>query len=217
MAAASYDHSLARQLYIWDRDVSAALLADIAIVEVAVRNAMAKQLEIAYGRFWYTADIGLDGPSRNKLAEAWSKLPQGRRTSGHLIAGLMFGFWKGLLEPGGYVGREPQRFRASHELLWNSCLNRAFRGGRSAATADGVKFTRTWTLGVVTIVHAARNRAAHHEPFVAGFPLPGQQHRLTVQQAHEACLKLARMLDRNLAGWLESTTRVPGILATRPG
>ena len=214
--AASHNPALARKLYIWDRDLAVAFLADIAIIEVALRNAMAKQLEITFGRFWYAEDMGLDGPSRSKLAEAWSKLPQGRRTSGHLIAGLMFGFWKGLLEPGGYVGREPQRFHMSHEALWNGCLSKAFRGGRSIASYEGTKFTRSWTLSVVTVVHAARNRAAHHEPFVAGFPLPGQQQRITAGEGHEACIKLARMLDRDLAAWLEVSTGVPRLLAARP-
>lgn len=215
-AAASHDASLARRLYIWDRDVAIAFLADIAIVEVALRNAMAKQLDAGFGRFWYANDIGLDGPSRSKLAEAWSKLGQDRRTSGHLIAGLMFGFWKGLLEPGGYVGREPQRFHMSHENLWNSCLNKAFRGGRTVAAADGERFTRSWTLGVVAMVHAVRNRAAHHEPFVAGFPLPGQRQRLTAEHGHEACLKLAQILDRDLAQWLAATTQLPQVLSARP-
>jgi len=44
LAAAGQDVNLARKLYVWDRDISAAVLADVAIIEVALRNSMAKQL-----------------------------------------------------------------------------------------------------------------------------------------------------------------------------
>ncbi|MDP5228214.1 MULTISPECIES: hypothetical protein [Arthrobacter] len=216
LAAAQQDATLARDFYVWDRDIAAAFLADIAIVEVALRNAMDVQLVKAYGADWYSQDIGLDSPSRSKLAQAWDRLPQARRTHGHLVAGLMFGFWRGLLEPGGYVGKEPQRFHFSHEGLWNSVLSKAFRGGRLVAAADGSQFTRSWTLGVVSIVHAVRNRAAHHEPFVSGFPLPGQQTRLQIQDGHDACLKLTGLLDRDLADWMRNTSSLPGLIGTRP-
>ncbi|MBB2974827.1 hypothetical protein FHX49_000368 [Microbacterium endophyticum] len=50
-----------------------------------------------------------------------------------------------------------------------------------------------------------------------GFPLPGQQQqRLTAKQGHEACLRLARMLDRDLATWLERSSNVPMLLESRP-
>ncbi|NVC23159.1 hypothetical protein E7Z53_06790 [Kocuria salina] len=214
--AAGHEVGLATQLYIWDRDVAAALLADVAIVEVALRNALNDQLTAAYGPRWFEVDVGFDGPTRQSLAQAWGALPSGSQTPGHLVARLMLGFWKGLLEPGGYVGRAPQRFRADHEALWVHCLHRAFPGGRLMARAEGAQFTRSWTLETVTVVHAARNRAAHHEPFVNGFPLPGQRIRLEAQDAHQACLKLAGIIDRDLAGWLRTSTAVPGLLNDRP-
>lgn len=51
-------------LYVWDRDLAAAAMADIAILEVAMRNAMSKVLEQVAGRAdWYAVDIGLDNRS----------------------------------------------------------------------------------------------------------------------------------------------------------
>lgn len=64
----------ARELYIWDRDVAAAVLADVAIVEVALRNTMNDALVTMHGADWYTKDIGLDDRSRGKLARAWQDL-----------------------------------------------------------------------------------------------------------------------------------------------
>lgn len=216
MVSAGHDRVYARRLYVWDRDVAVALLADIAILEVALRNALNEQLTSAYGPAWYRLDIGLDGRSRDTLARAWADLPQSRKTPGHLVARLMFGFWRDLLSAGGYVGKEPQRFPTDYESLWRTVFYKAFPGGRAIASAEGAHFTRGWTLETVSVVHAARNRAAHHEPFISGFPLPGQQTRLSAQQGYDACSKLARLLDRDLASWLESNSAIPGILADRP-
>ncbi|RNL57930.1 hypothetical protein [Arthrobacter oryzae] len=216
LASAGHDPVFARRLYVWDRDVAVALLADIAILEVALRNALNDQLTLAYGPQWFTLDIGLDGRSRESLARAWAELPQGRKTTGHLVARLMFGFWRDLLSAGGYVGKEPQRFPTDYEALWRTVFHKAFPGGRVIASDQGVHFTRTWTLETVAVVHAVRNRAAHHEPFISGFPLPGQQTRLTPGDGHQACLKLARLLDRDLASWLNSNSALPDILAARP-
>lgn len=72
-------------------------------------------------------------------------------------------------------------------------------------------------------VNALRNRAAHHEPFLTGFPLPGQARskgappiRLSAQQGHDVCMGLARLLDRDLALWLAGDSKVPEIIAARP-
>jgi hypothetical protein len=67
-----------------------------------------------------------------------------------------------------------------------------------------------------------RNRAAHHEPLVGGFPLNGQKDRhgnpmrLSVRQGHEAYLRLAQMIDRDLGAWLTNNSTVPALLAAKP-
>lgn len=216
LLSASQDQVFARSLYVWDRDMASALLADIAILEVALRNALNDQLTAVYGQHWFQTDIGLDGRSRDDLARAWKDLPQGKRTPGHLVARLMFGFWRDLLSAGGYVGREPQRFPTDYETLWRTVLHKAFPGGKALAAGQQAQFTRTWTLETVSIVHAVRNRAAHHEPFISGFPLPGQRTRLTSAQAHEASLRLAGLLDRDLASWIGANSTVPRLLANKP-
>jgi len=216
LATAKNDMELAQALYVWDRDVSTALLADVALLEVALRNALNKQLVLAFGPDWYRQDIGLDDRTRNALALAWKKLPHGKRTLDDLVSRLMFGFWRDLLSAGGYLGREPQRFQCDYEKLWRSALHLAFPGGKAIATAEGGRFTRTWTLEIVSLVHATRNRAAHHEPFITGFPLPGQHSRVTVEHAYAASLKLAGLLDRDLAIALASLSSVPSVLSVRP-
>lgn len=205
------------ELYLWDRDLAAAALADIAVLEVALRNAMSARLVEIAGRVdWYALDVGLDDRSLRTVAQAWNRLPAQRRTPGRVVAQLMFGFWRGLLEQGGHHGDGPLRTRRSYEDLWRAGVHRAFPGARAEAAGVGERFTRTWTLGVVSPVHALRNRAAHHEPLVNGFPLPGENRRLSVQEGHQACLRLARVLDRDLASWLGDHSQFADRLARRP-
>lgn len=211
------------ELYIWDRDLAAAIMADIAILEIALRNALHAALTSHFNtEEWYTLRIGLDDRSAKALSVAWNHLKKDKRTSGRVIGQLMFGFWTGLLDSGGYAGREPQTFQCDYEQLFRAVLHHAFPGGRPEARAASATFTRGWVHETVAIVNALRNRAAHHEPLVAGFPLPGQKDahgnpvRMTPTEGHGACMRLARLIDRDLASWLLSNTLVPALLAQRP-
>jgi hypothetical protein len=205
------------ELYLWDRDVAAAVMADIAILEVAMRNALNEALtRLAGGADWYRYEVGLDERSLSAVASAWGKVPSDRRTPGRVVAQLSFGFWRNLLEAGGTIGAGPRKRAADYEQLWRQELRLAFPGGRAEARRAGEHFTRLWTLGVVKEVHAFRNRAAHHEPIVNGFPMPGENRRLTAMQGHAACLTLARLLDRDLAAWLATATQLGPTLAAAP-
>ena len=210
-------------LYLWDRDLAAAVLADIAIVEVALRNALHDALSAAYGMpEWYLRDIGLDDRSRRALAQTWNRLRKPKRTPGRVVARLMLGFWTGLLDAGGYYGSEPQAFKADYEQSFRSTLQRAFHGGRAEARTATARFTREWVHSIATVMQDLRNRAAHHEPLVGGFPLNGQKDRhgnptrLTVRQGREAYLLLARMINRDLGAWLAANSTVPALLAAKP-
>ncbi|MBW0254947.1 Abi family protein [Cellulomonas sp. PS-H5] len=220
LRAGGGDRERARALYVWDRDVASAVLADIAIVEVAVRNALDGALTEMHGARWYTRDIGFDDRSRHKLAVAWRDLPRSRRTPGRVVAQLMFGFWVDLLDSGGTVGREPQQWSVSYEDLWRGGLARAFPGGRTEAAASGGRFTRTWTHDKLRTTQALRNRAAHHEPLVNGVPLPGRaqsrQPRISVRDGLDAYLLVLRMIDRDLADWVTQESRVQAELRRRP-
>lgn len=246
--AAAGDTELARNLYVWNRDLSVAFLADIAILEVALRNAMNVAAEKEWGPHWYASeDIRLDDRSSGQLNRAWNYLPKAtqRRSSdpdvpGRLIAHCMFGFWTNLLDSGDHIGRSPRKLRANYEDLWKVFKN-AFPGGRLEAksqrdalrkkpmlsnTASAQKhraqelretvFTRSWVHGICKNVNDLRNRVAHHEPLITGFPLNGKSQRMSAEEAHEQCRLLARIIDRRLAGWLDANSTVPTLLAARP-
>lgn len=201
------------------------MFADIAILEVALRNAIDREATADHGARWFDANgLPLDGRSNGALSRAWDDLPaqikQNRQAAtfpGRLISRLMFGFWRNLFDAGGYAGKEPRRLQVDYEVNWRNTLHRVFPGGRTVARESGAGYSRDWALRQISEVHALRNRVGHHEPLVRGFPLPGQQQqRLSALQGHEACLRLARMLDRDLASWLTRTSDVPRLLLARP-
>lgn len=230
LRVAGQDRDLARQLYVWDRDLATAILADLAIVEVGLRNAMHTALTNSYGLFWYE-HVLLDDRSQQQIARAWGYLvnpvQSDPSTPGRLVAQCTFGMWVNLLDAGGYAGKAPWRRHANYEDLWRATLSSAFPGGRTEARDDpdpNARFTRAWTHSIAKTVNVLRNRVAHHEPLHNGFPLPGQRsgrqqaqpRRMTAAEGVEAYMRLTRMLDRNLAEWITHNTRVTATLASRP-
>ena len=245
--AAADDAKLARDLYVWNRDVSVGLLADIAVIEVALRNAMHDAAKNAWHSHWYAdPEVPLDDRSSSQLAGAWGLLhtsiknrAEDADVPGRIIAQCTFGFWTNLLDAGGYVGRPPRRHEADYDYLWKRAFKKAFPGGRIeakrqrdaqiAALAPGpsrqqevlrlrqeVAFTRVWVHRICKNVNELRNRVAHHEPIVNGFPLKGQHQRMTTQEGFDEILALARMIDMPLATWINSNSTVPALLAHRP-
>lgn len=229
---ASYDREAARRscpalrLYLWDHDMAAACMGDIAILEVALRNGMDRQLssmsvELSGTENWYLAHLRFDDRTQYQIREAWRHLiPQQkkRHVGDHLVASLTFGFWRNLLEDGGAIHSHwPDEERADYENdLWRKGLDKAFPGGRQHARNSGGKWTRKYALNIVKTVHALRNRVAHHEPLINGIPLPGENRRITLQQAVQACFDLAVILDRNLSAWLIENSKMKFVLEYEP-
>ena len=170
----------ALELYLWDHDMASACMGDIAILEVALRNRMDRQLSLLAleqngTEDWYMAGLQFDDRTQYQIREAWNHLTPHQRknhTHGHLIASLTFGFWRNLLEDGGTIH----------------------------------------TLDIVKTVHALRNRVAHHEPLVNGIPLPGENRRIALENATQACFALAMILDRDLHAWLMDNSKMKLVL-----
>lgn len=217
----SPDEAAALELYVWDRDLSAAFFADIAIIEVAMRHAMHRELVAALGAQWDIQPGNWDDRTMRKLSEARSRLGH-RLTPDRLVAELMFGFWLGLLDEGGRATGPGGPRRVKYEGLWRSTLHQAFPGAKHAARATGARASRSWVHGQVAMVAALRNRVAHHEPLINGISLPGQTDasrqavRITIADAYDVCTTVAGMIDRDLGVWIIQTSTVPRLLAGRP-
>lgn len=231
MEVAFNDPNLARALYVWNREISSAFFEDISVLEVALRNAIHRALSDRYGDDWYATGPVLDSRAVKDLAEAWERIPSNQRSNlttngkihGRVVANCMFGFWTNLLDAGGPTSLPAPRDRVHYDTLWDTKkLTRVFKGLKAVAKEAKENPTRAWVHHQVKEVKDIRNRISHHESLVDGYPLTGQHDtnqrpiRRTTREGHEACMRVARMLDTNLANWIRTSSRVPLLLDHKP-
>lgn len=209
-------------LYLWDAENAAAFMRDLAILEISLRESLHRAATEAWGTHWFRL-IPLDDRSEKALARAWAYLPAhlredplGDDVPGRLVANCTFGFWTNLLDKGGHRGTGPRRERVDYDENWRA-LRRAFPDGRNEAArqrtlhpdrANEINFSRAWVHSVCKRVNDIRNRVAHHEPTINGFPIEGQGARLTITEAREEILVLARMIDSAFGEWLDNSSQV---------
>lgn len=161
LAEAGGDRQRALDLYEWNTAMAAAILHDLAHVEVAVRNAYNTALVAHqpgpvhwtddvmqyFPVVWRTAKNGRrydeNETPRDQLAYA-RKAVGASAPPGKIVAELMFGFWRYL----SISGREI--------TLWRPYLHHGFVTGTSRSAVDGP----------MSRLHRLRNRVAHHEPLL---------------------------------------------------
>ena len=198
------DRGRALVLYEWNARASAAVLHDLAHLEIGLRNAYDRVLAAAtpggdwtdpagplFAPIWRTRRhqrVDVNQRCRQALAEA-RRVAGAGVPRGKVVAELTFGFWRYLSS-------------AAHEKsLWVPHLHRAF--ARRTRRHDDVDRP-------VADLNRLRNRAAHHE------------HLLTVdlRQAHRTGVALADRIDPDLGAHLRRTAALPSIVAdsrTPPG
>lgn len=198
------------KLYLVGVELAASMQADLALVEICLRNTMHDQLTATYGQRWFTDETLLDERSQAAVTKAWADAGS-RHTDppGKTLARLPMGFWLHLLETGGYVGRPPYRSpRSYEELLWRPALHRAFpySSGR-----------RVEVHRLAHLIYALRNRIAHHEPIIYGVRRPGvsrgapEAYRAP-RGLHDDVVRLVRMISPAVGDWLAAYSRTPAIL-----
>lgn len=148
------DLQKAMELYRWNMSLSQAVLHDVALFEVALRNAYDRCLNERWGGDWLRDD---ESPVRRPIMrtnrrgqvrdqnwinrKAIDKLAAGGRTHDWIVSNLTLGFWVHMTD-------------RSHERdLWIPFLHHVW--GRGANRAD--------VAGMVDTVNKVRNRAVHHE------------------------------------------------------
>ena len=150
-ASRNNDHQALR-LYVLNTKVSAAFLADLHYVEIALRNKFDGELCAGFGPEWFKDQTFLalvDRRSQGILLKAQSDAakhwPRGRPVPpGKVIAELSFGFWHNLTDS-----------RLEHPL-WVPYLHKAFRPRKAPKRAT---FNQQ-----LEKLRQLRNRIAHHEP-----------------------------------------------------
>lgn len=156
MAASATPDIAALDLYTWNAQVSAALLAPLHICEVVVRNAAHDALEAIYGANWPWSSV-FEGslPKPGKGYKPVVDLISVRNTqpsTGKVIPELKFVFWQKM-----FTGRHDVR-------LWNMHLRRVFP---NLSPALSVAQHRQSIYTDLEQIRMLRNRIAHHEPIFA--------------------------------------------------
>lgn len=97
-AAGSADTAEALELYAWNAQVSAALLAPLHVCEVVIRNAVAEAIEVQYGANWpWSTGFERSLPDPKFGYSPRKDLQSARRsatTVGKVIPELKFVFWQ---------------------------------------------------------------------------------------------------------------------------
>ncbi|MFE4589380.1 hypothetical protein [Streptomyces laurentii] len=177
----------AARLYRWNIKASKALFEPLHWFEVALRNAMHRELTAHYGRadWWIVAPLNDGGARRIRDARAKCRNEGKAGTPDQIVAELSLGFWRSLL------------VRSYDRTLWVPTLRHAFPcyGGRRDALDDAV-----WSLVLL------RNRVMHHEPI----------HHRHLAEDHDKLYTTMGYLNQDLAKEIRMTDDFPAVLAARP-
>lgn len=195
-AAADGDREKAMRLYTWNTAISAAFYGPLQGLEVALRNAMHRELTATYGLDWYdNPACRFDAGALRRIAAAKEDV----RREGHavdpphLVASLSFGFWVSILGSGGRGPAHDPGKRNYEMSLWRPCLYRAF---------PGVKMRRADIHRQLDFLGTFRNRIAHYEPIFA-------RH---LEADYRSILTVAGWICPKTRDWIEHHSRVEDLL-----
>jgi hypothetical protein len=194
--AAGGDLERALRLYTWNTAASAAFYGPLQGLEVALRNAMHRQLRAVYGEDWYdNPACGLDAGGLDRLGAAKMDLQKGgyHIDSPHVIAALPFGFWVSLLGKGGRGPAPDTRKRNYDMTLWRKALYKAFPHSRKS---------RVDTHSPLDYLRTFRNRIAHHEPIF-------NRH---LKADFQSILEVTGWICPDTVAWIKHHSRVGEIL-----
>lgn len=184
----------ALELYEWNARAASAFALVIGHFEVILRNALDQELAAWHsakrrpGRWYDDPNSLLAQHRQGDIAEARKRIKSRKKTEtpGRVVAELMFGFWRQLLE-------------ARYEtILWAQALRHAFPHLRPQRRLDVAQ--------PVGDIYTLRNRVAHHEPI----------HALDLGLRHHQVMTVVSYIDPQLETWLQSKSEVLTVLAARP-
>jgi hypothetical protein len=190
--------SAALELYVWNVALSGAFFGPLQALEVAIRNALHRELTMMYTTAeWYRHKRfkSVAPYMIGSLVEAAGRLVHEKKPVDppHLVAALHFGFWTQLLKRG------PDGNYIRH--FWNAGLYRAFRH-----YPGGARDNRGRINADVLALKDFRNRIAHHEPI----------HNKKPDHQYERVLRVASWIDPVLPCWIEFHGRCRSLLASKP-
>lgn len=190
-------HPDAVALYHWNMRAACSVLGLAALVEIALRNLMDKQLSAwaaarYNGALWLDVVV-LDQQGTDDLRKArWRATRRGTipEVHGKVIAELTFGFWRYLVA------------RRYFTQLWIPALSKAFPGAPGVSPEQ----RRRAVESVMDDLVFVRNRAAHHEPI----------HRRNLLSDLAKARDLCGWSDWKAEQWVAQQSTVAAVVAARP-
>ncbi len=143
---ADQDEVLAKRLYTFNVQLSAALYGPLHMLEVALRNVTDRQLAVKRGVDWLDdAQVLTTRYQSDCVTKARENLARNGKpgTHGQMVAELNFGFWA--------------RYSAGAATISGKTCGRFFKHAAFSATASPSNL----------MISALRNRVAHYEPILA--------------------------------------------------
>lgn len=181
-------------LYEWNILVSGAFFEDLGAYEVLLRNAIDSIMRRKYQGTktalpWYR-QVQLQEPSKANLEEAERRITPtgGPEDQDKVVAELTFGFWRYL-------------FSTYYTATVWPILQNAFHD------AKGDRLRRTDLDRQVGHLYDLRNRIAHHEPIFYW----------DLASSWEKLVEAAGWICSDTRDWISARSRMPTILAARPG
>lgn len=178
-------------LYRLNAKLSGTFIFPLQSMEVALRNALASQLDAYFGASDWLINPAIpfdhrvwSGRQIEKIQKATSRLQEGKRrppTQNDMISDLELGFWTEL------VDKTDGRHR-----LW-SCIKGAFPNLPPPAKRGPVFFA-------LNRLRKLRNRIAHHEPIVGPAANP--------IDAHSLAIAVIGWISRDKAAWTQKYSQV---------
>lgn len=173
--------------YLWNMAVCESLYSPLQIVEIALRNALHRELASHFGTSEWYDDIAcwnlLSEPQRSQIDEAKDVLRHKSKpvTAGRVVAELTFGFWTAFFN---------KRFAQNRIVV--QLASGAFRSA-PRQERDISKLNRRWGK-----IREIRNRVFHHERIIHWTDLDGQHSDMleTTRWLSPQLEEMARALDR---------------------
>lgn len=198
----TYEHAVlsdvafsdALELYAWNAQISAAMLAPLHICEVSIRNAVAEAIQCQYGDLWPWStgfERSLPNSGRYNSKQDLFNARNNQRTIGKVIPELKFVFWQKM-----FTGRFDQR-------LWHNHLDQVLPN-LDVTLVLGSKRQKVFTE--LEQVRKLRNRIAHHEPIF----------NRNLQEDFDVITKLIRARCNHTADWMLQHQQVTVLLNVRP-
>lgn len=183
---AGQDDALAKRLYTFNVNLSAALYGPLHMFEVALRNVADRALTNRYGVNWMdNAQVLVTTYQQGCVASARTTLQRDRKPATHpqMVAELNFGFWSSLFGP------------QSHHL-WQAL--------RPIFQATGIQ--RHGIARQLSDFRALRNRVAHYEPIL----------QLPLAQRYADITTMTGWLSPSAAAWIQQTSTWPQVYPAVP-